>query len=164
MVSMFTVIVPEDIPMEDTKDLVIYWHETHYFATKKYTKLLARAIETGPACSTITNWIRALTRGEDIHGHASGSGRLPDDSFDTLVINALEESPFHSVRMLASTIKIPPTAGLRHLQPAVMLCETFTLFPICYPWFKSGPSRIGNRIEESALLGETLWLARHSNG
>jgi chromosome segregation ATPase len=32
----------------------------------------------------ITNWIRALVRGENIHGHASGAGSLPDDRVDTL--------------------------------------------------------------------------------
>jgi hypothetical protein len=110
------VIVPEDILMEDAKALVIYWHEKHYSVTKMQTKLLARAGEACPAYSAITNWIRALTRGEDIHGHASGSGPLPDDRVDTLVINALEESPFHSVRSLASTIKIPLTTVWRHLR------------------------------------------------
>jgi hypothetical protein len=94
MVSTLTVIVPEDIPMEDAKALVIYWHEKHYSATKMYTKLLTRAGEACPACSAITNWIRALTQGEDIHGHASGGGRLPDDRLDALVINAFEEPLF----------------------------------------------------------------------
>jgi hypothetical protein len=61
MVSTFTVIVPGDIPMEDAKALVIYWHEKHYSATKMDTKLLVRAGEACPAYSTITNWIRALT-------------------------------------------------------------------------------------------------------
>jgi hypothetical protein len=42
MASTLTVIVPQDIPMEDAKALVIYWHEKHYFAMKIYTKLLAR--------------------------------------------------------------------------------------------------------------------------
>jgi hypothetical protein len=112
---MLTVIVPEDIPMEDAKVLVIYWHEKHYSAAKMFTKLLERAGEACSAHSMITNWIRGLTRSEEIHGHASGGGRLPDDKVDTLVINALEESPFHSVRSLASTIKIPPTTVSRHL-------------------------------------------------
>jgi hypothetical protein len=115
MVSTFTVIVPEDIPIEDAKALVIYWHEEHYSATKTYSKWLARAGEAYPAYSAITNWIRALTRGEDIGGHASGGANLPDDKVDTLVINALEESPFHSVRSLVSTIKIPRTTVWRHL-------------------------------------------------
>jgi hypothetical protein len=56
---MLTVIVPEDIPMEDAKALVIYWHEKYYSATKMSTKLLARAGGASPAYSTITNWIRA---------------------------------------------------------------------------------------------------------
>jgi hypothetical protein len=43
MVSTLTMIVPEDIPMEDAKALVIYWREKHYSATRMYTKLLARA-------------------------------------------------------------------------------------------------------------------------
>jgi hypothetical protein len=105
----------EEIPMEDLKALVIYWHRKHYSATKMYAKLLVRAGEAYPAYSTITNWITARTRGENIHGYASGGGRLPDDRVDTLVINALEESPFHSVRSLASTIKIPPMTVWRHL-------------------------------------------------
>jgi hypothetical protein len=115
MVSTLTVIVPEDIPMEDGKALVIYWHEKSCSTTKIYNKLLARAGEACPVYSTITNWIKALTRGQDIHGHASGGGHLPDDRVDTLVINELEESPFHSVRPLASIIKIPPTTVWRHL-------------------------------------------------
>jgi hypothetical protein len=52
---MLTVIVPEDIPMEDAKALVIYWHEKHCSSTKIYTKLLARTGEAYPAYSTITN-------------------------------------------------------------------------------------------------------------
>jgi hypothetical protein len=105
MVSTLTVIVPEDIPVEGSKALVIYWHEKHYSAMKMCTKLLARAGEACSVYSTTTNWIRASTRGEDIHDHAPGGGLLLDDRVDTLVINALESSPFHSVRSLASTIK-----------------------------------------------------------
>jgi hypothetical protein len=72
-------IVPEDVPMEDAKVLAIYWHEKQCSATKMSTKSLARAGEACSAYSTITNWIRDLTRGEPAHGHASGGGRLPDD-------------------------------------------------------------------------------------
>jgi hypothetical protein len=129
MVSTLTVIVPEDIPMEDAKALVIYWHEKHYYATKIYTKLLARAGETCSAYSTITNCIRSLTRGEVIHGHASGGGRLPDDRVDTLVINALEESPFHSVRSLASNIKIPPTTEWQHLHTRGYVIRNLHIVP-----------------------------------
>jgi hypothetical protein len=108
-------IVPEDVLTEDAKALVIYWHGKQYSGTKMYTKLLARAEEACPAYSTMATWIRALTRGEGIHGHASGGGCLPDDRVDTLVINALEESRFHSMGSLASTIRIPATTVRRHL-------------------------------------------------
>jgi hypothetical protein len=77
MVRTITVIVPEDILMGNVKALVIYWHKKHYSAMKMSTKLLARAGEARPAYSTITNWTRALTQGEDIHGHASRGGRYP---------------------------------------------------------------------------------------
>jgi hypothetical protein len=122
-------MAPEDIPMEDAKALVIYWHENHSSTTKMYTKLLARAGEAYPAYSTITNSIRTLTRGEDIHGHASGCGHSPDDRVDTLVINALEQSPLHSVRSLASTIKIPPTTVWRHLHARDYVVRNLHIVP-----------------------------------
>jgi hypothetical protein len=122
-------IVPEDIPMEDAKTLVIDWHEEHYSATKMYTKLLIRAGEACPAYSTITNWIRALTGGEDIRGYASGGGRLPDEKVDTMVINALEKSSFHSLCSLASTIKIPPTTVWRHFHARGYVVRSLHIVP-----------------------------------
>jgi hypothetical protein len=107
--------VEEHFLMEDTKALVIYWHEKQYPATKMYAKLLARGRDGCPVYSTVTSWIRSLARAEDIYEHASGGGRFPDDRVDCLVANALEESPFHTVRSLASAIKISPTTIWRHL-------------------------------------------------
>jgi hypothetical protein len=46
MASTLTVTVPESIPMEDAKALVVYWHEKHYSAMKMCTKLLVCAGET----------------------------------------------------------------------------------------------------------------------
>jgi hypothetical protein len=104
-------------------------------------------------------------RGDDIHGHPSGGGHLPDDRVDTLVINALEESPFHSVRSLASTIKMPPTTVWQYLHAkGCVVRNPHIVLHMLSLVQKSGPSRIGNRIEENALLGETLWLVLHSNG
>jgi hypothetical protein len=136
MVGTLTVIVPEDILMEDVEALIICWHEKHYSATKMYTKLLARAC---PAYSTTTNWIGALTRGEDIYDYASGGGHLPDDRVDTLVINALEESPFHSVRSLASTIKIPPTTVWRHLHARGYVVRNLYIVPHMLPLAQKQP-------------------------
>jgi hypothetical protein len=156
MVSTLTVIVPEEIPMEDAKVSVIYWHEKHYSATKMYMKLLACAGEAWPAYSTITNWIRALTRGEDIHGHASGAGRLPDDRVDTLVINALEESPFHSVRSLASTIKIPPTTEWRHLHARGFIVRNLHIVPHMLSLAQKAV-----RVESAIELKKVVCSAKH---
>jgi hypothetical protein len=93
MAGMLIVIVREDIPTEDAKALVIHWHEKHYSGTKMSINLWVRAGDACPAYSTITNWISALTRGEDIHGHASGGGRLPDDSL-ILWSSTHSKSPF----------------------------------------------------------------------
>jgi hypothetical protein len=155
---MLTVIVPEDIPMEDAKALVIYWQEKYCSATKVDIKLLARAGEACPAYSTITNCIRALTRGEDIGGHASGGGHLLDDRVDTLVTNTLEESPFHSVRSLASAIKIPSNNSMATFaRQGLCSAKPAHRSPHSILGSESGPGRIGNRIEKSAVLGETLW-------
>jgi hypothetical protein len=58
----------------------------------------------------VTNRIRKLKRSEGIHQHASGTGPLP-----VLINAALEESPFRSVRSLASAVKDLPTGVWRHL-------------------------------------------------
>jgi hypothetical protein len=129
MVSTLTMIVPEDIPIEHAKTLVMYWHEKHYSAMKMYTKLLRHAGAACPPSSKITNWIRAITQGEGIQGHASGGGRLPDDRVDTLVISALEECPFHPVRSLASTIKISPTTVWRHLHARGYVVRNLRILP-----------------------------------
>jgi hypothetical protein len=94
-----------------------------------YTKLLARAGEACPGYSTITNWIRVLTQGEDMHGHASGGGRSPDDRVDPLALDALEKSPFHSVRSLANTIKIPPTTIWRHFHARGYVARNLRIMP-----------------------------------
>jgi hypothetical protein len=156
MVSTLSMIVPEDIPMEGAKVLVIYSHEKHYSATKIYTKLLARAGEACPACATITNWIRALTRGEHIHGHVSGGGRLSDGRIDVLVINAFEESPFHSVGSLVSTIKIPPTAVWRHLHARRYVVRNLHIVPhMLFLAQKAAP------VESAIKLKKVLCSAKH---
>jgi hypothetical protein len=142
--------------MEDAKALVISWHEKHHSAMKMDTKLLARAGEACPASSTVMNWIRALTRGEDIHGHASGGGRLPFDTVDTLAINALEESLFHSVRSFASTIEIPPTTAWRHLHARDCVVRNLHIVP----HILSLAQKVG-RVESAIELKKVLCSVKH---
>jgi hypothetical protein len=115
--------------MEDPKSLVIYWHEKGYPAQKMHGKLLARMDQRGPAYSTVTNWIRALDRGEDIRNYASRGGRVPDERIQTLVAEALTEAPFHSGRSFASTLKIPKTTGWRHLHHAGYVVCNLRIIP-----------------------------------
>jgi hypothetical protein len=153
---MLIVIVLEDIPMEDARALVIYWHDKHYFATKMDAKLLAGAGEACLAYSMIRNGIRALTRGEDIHRHASTGGCLPDDRVDTLLINALEKSPVHSVRSLVSTIKIPPATVLRHLQATGNVVQNLHIVPHMLSLVQKAA-----RVESALELKKVVWSAKH---
>jgi hypothetical protein len=70
-----------------------------------YQKLLSRLLTLCHAYSTITNWDRALDRGEDISTRVSGGGHLPDDTINAAITEELEIAPFHSVHSLASIIK-----------------------------------------------------------
>jgi hypothetical protein len=121
-----------------------------------YTKLLARARESCLGYSAITNWIRSLTRGEDIHGHASGGRLLPDDRVDPLVINALEEARFHSVRSLASTIKIPPTTGWRHLHARDYVVRNMHIVP-----HMLSLAQKADRVEAAIELKKVLCSGKH---
>jgi hypothetical protein len=82
-----------------------------------------------PSYSTITSWKRALQRGEDIQSDASGGGHFPDERIRALIAEALEEAPFHSVRSLASTTKIPATTGWRHLHSAGHVVRNLRIVP-----------------------------------
>jgi hypothetical protein len=63
----------------------------------------------------VTDWIRKLSRGEDIHQRTSGSGHLADDRLPILIASALEELPFQSVRSLPSAIKYTLTTVWRYV-------------------------------------------------
>jgi histone-lysine N-methyltransferase SETMAR len=142
--------------MEDPKSLVIYWHEKGYPAQKMHEKLLARMSPRAPAYSTITNWIRALGRGEDIRERASGGGRVPDERIPTLIAEALTEAPFHSVRSLASTIKIPKTTIWRHLHQAGYVVRNLRIIP-----HSLSDTQKATRVETAIDLKKVLMSAKH---
>jgi hypothetical protein len=62
-----------------------------------YQKLLVPGRGVSPAYSTLTNWIRAFDREEDIFSRSSVSGRRPDVEIDVLIADELDESAFPSV-------------------------------------------------------------------
>jgi hypothetical protein len=101
--------------MDLAKVFFIYWHDKGYYAQIIYQKLQTRPLVTCATYFSITNWIRALDRGEDISVRAFGSVRLPDDRIDEAIAQELDISPFHSMRSLASAIKRPPPIVWCHL-------------------------------------------------
>jgi hypothetical protein len=105
--------------MEDAKVLVIYWHEQGHDAIRIYQKLSTHLAHRLPAYSTAKDWLRGLERGDDITRRASGTGRLPNDCVDALIISILEQCPFHSLRIVfrhqASTHKSLATSAFRRL-------------------------------------------------
>jgi hypothetical protein len=56
-----------------------------------HQNLLPRVGDDYPSYSTVTNWIKKLERGEEIHQRASRSEYSPDDRLPFLVATALEE-------------------------------------------------------------------------
>jgi hypothetical protein len=111
------------------KILIIYWHDKKYSAKTMYQKLQARSVLTFPACSSITDWIRAFDQGEDISMRASGSGRSPDDRIDDDIAEELEISPFHSVHSLASAIKHLRETVRCHLHSMYFVVKHLRLVP-----------------------------------
>jgi hypothetical protein len=121
-----------------------------------YQKLQARPLLTCPADSSITNWIKALDREEDISMRASGSGRLPDDRINDPIAEELEISPFHSVRSLASAIKRPRETIWCHLHSMRFVVKHLRLVPHTLSLVQRN-----ERIEYSIDLKRMLKLAKH---
>jgi histone-lysine N-methyltransferase SETMAR len=142
--------------MEDAKVLVMYWYEKGHGALRIYQKLSARVGGRFPSYSTITHWLRRLRRNEDITRRASGSGRLAFDEIDSLIADALDEAPFHSVRSLASSIKYPHTTVWRHLRTAGYIVRNLHLVP-----HTLSPAQKAQRVTMAIELQQMVRLAKH---
>jgi hypothetical protein len=138
--------------MEHCKHLVVYWHNKGYLADKMSQKLLARPNGIASAYLTITNWMRALERGENILRHASGSGRQSDEEIDVLIALALDEESFHSVRSLATAIKSPPATVRQHLHAAGYVLRHLQLVPHTLSVSQKA-TRIGMAIQLKNVIG-----------
>jgi hypothetical protein len=142
--------------MEAIKILIIYWPEKGHDTIRINQKLSMRLSHTLLAYSTITDWLRKRERGDDITRHAPGSGRLPDDHINTLITSALEQSPFHSLRTLRSSIKHPRIPVWRHLHSAGFVVRNLPLGPHELS-FSQKAERVGMVIE----LQQVLQSAKH---
>jgi hypothetical protein len=142
--------------MEDAKAVVTYWHEKGHGALRIHQQLSARVRGRYPAYSTIPDWIRRLERDEDITQRASGSGCLRNDHIDVLIANALEETPFHSVRSLASSIKYPQTTVWRHLHNACYMVRNLHLVP-----HTLSAAQNAERVARATAMKQVLQSAKH---
>jgi histone-lysine N-methyltransferase SETMAR len=142
--------------MEHCKHLVIYWYRKGYTADKMHQKLMARAQGIVPGYSTVTNWVRALGRGEDILVRASGSGRLADGELQIRIALALDEEPFHSVRSLAAALKSSPATVWRHLHMAGYVLRHLRLVP-----HTLSVSQKATRVEMAIRLKNVIASAKH---
>jgi hypothetical protein len=96
--------------------VVVSWHSKGHNATTIYEKLLARFHEEAPADSSVTDWFRRLGFGENILEPGSHPGKPSDGLIDVEILIELTAFPFHSVRTLARTLKIPRSTVWDHLQ------------------------------------------------
>jgi histone-lysine N-methyltransferase SETMAR len=101
--------------MDHAKSLVVYWHSKEYSATTIKEKLDAHLASEAPSYSTITNWLCALARGDDIQTRRFSPGRAPHFENDALILDCLHMYPFSSVRSISTHTKIPQTTVYRTL-------------------------------------------------
>jgi hypothetical protein len=76
--------------MQHPRSLMIYWHGKGYTAKKMHEKLSVRLDSTVPAYSTVTGWVRALNRKEDIQVRHTVAGMPANEWLDVLIFSQLE--------------------------------------------------------------------------
>jgi hypothetical protein len=98
------------------KSLVMYWHSKDYDANPIHRKLGTHFGDDSPGYSTVTKWLRRLVCGDNILEPVERKGKKSDGLVDFKILIALTAFPFHSVRTLASSLKIPHSTIYDHLQ------------------------------------------------
>jgi hypothetical protein len=81
---------------------------------------------------------------------------LADERLGGLIAEALEETPFHSVRSLANALKIPQTTIWRHLHSADYVVRNLLLIADTL-----SPAQKVGRAESAIALQKILSPAKH---
>lgn len=136
----------------------MYWHDKQLKPKAIYEKCCKHFPEDGIAYSTITDWCRKLTRGENILTRKIGSGRVADGLIDLQIEKALEEMPFHSIRTLSSTLKIPKSTVFDHIKAMGLVVKHLKFVP-----HTLSDSQKVERVELSRKLLEVIKQARHQS-
>jgi hypothetical protein len=93
--------------MMKEKSLVIYWHSQDYDANAIHRKLVTNFGDDAPGYSAVMKWLRRLVCGDDTLELGERKGKEVDGLVDFNILTTLTAFPFHGVRMLASSLKIP---------------------------------------------------------
>jgi hypothetical protein len=102
--------------MMKEKSLVIYWHSKDSNANVIYRKLVTDFGDGTPGYSTVTKSLRRLVCGDDIMEPVKRKGKEPGALVNFKILATLTAFPFHNVRTLASSLKIPRSTIDDHLQ------------------------------------------------
>jgi hypothetical protein len=116
--------------MMKEKRLVIYWHSEGYDANAIYRKLVTHFGDGAPRYSTVTKWVRRLVCGDDISERVERKGKESGGLIDFKILIALTAFPFHSIRTLAGSLKIPRSTISKSFTKRKLYCHTFAVsFP-----------------------------------
>ena len=136
--------------------LVMYWHTKGYDAKAMHMKLVAYRAEGAPGYSTITKWLRALHRGEDILHRTFAPGPPPLEENEILIRSCLIEKPFSSVRSISSTTAIPRSTVHDTLMRMGYVVKHLKWVP-----HKLTDDQKRNRVELSKRMLDHLRTAKH---
>jgi hypothetical protein len=121
-----------------------------------HAALVVRFCEKAPAYASMMNWLRRLHFSEDIFEPGIQSGKLSDDLVGFKILMKLTVFPFHSVRTLVRTLKIPRSATWDHLQKGPFVAKHVR-------WVSHRPNDITRRglVTTAESLFQDLRQARH---
>jgi hypothetical protein len=92
--------------MEHAKHLAIYWyskgHKTKVIAAKMESSFSSKVLPY----STVSYWVRMTKLGSDILAMPGMSAKRVEIGLDDKMFEALNKFPFHSLRMLVSSVKV----------------------------------------------------------
>ena len=140
------------------KHLVIYWYSKNLKPNDIYKKCCKNFGEDNVHYSTITDWCRKLLLGQNILVRKTGSGLSTDNFIDPLICDQLEQMPFHSVRTLSTTLKIPKSTIHDHLRKMGFVVKHLRFVPHTLSYEQKL-----QRIDKSKQLLEIIQQARHQS-
>jgi histone-lysine N-methyltransferase SETMAR len=115
--------------MIEAKSLVVYWQSKSHNTRTIHEKLVARFDENALSYSSVTNWLRRLQLGEDIFEAGIHPDKPSDGFIDFEILTGLTAFPFHSVRTLARTLKLPRSTRWDHLNKGPFVVKHLRWIP-----------------------------------